>query len=68
MHLLENHHRRIEDNLRNTLASKLNVERNHREHLENKLVNLKDRALYRDQFTQDIDFRCQNLEQENTAL
>ena len=50
------------------MASKLNAERNQREHLENKLVNLKDRALYRDHLTQDIDFRCQNLEQENAAL
>ena len=50
------------------MASRINAERNQREHLENKLVNLKDRALYRDQLTSDIDFRCQNLEQENTAL
>jgi hypothetical protein len=48
MHAMENHHRRIEDNLRNTMASRINAERNQREHLENKLVNLKDRALYRD--------------------
>ena len=32
------------------------------------MIGLKDQALYRDQVTRDIDYRCQNLEQENLAL
>ncbi len=46
----------------------MNNERQQRIKLENQMINLKDEALKRDMLANELDFRCQNLEQANEDL